>query len=85
MFRLCWYFYCFSDDQSKEKNYNGTYSKCYFSRSEYTSLACLSNIDSGGVAMGTASDMAVQPFGALLIGLLAGVLSTFGYSYIKVS
>ena len=35
--------------------------------------------------MGTASDMNVQPFGALVIGFSAGVLSTLGYAYIKVN
>ena len=39
----------------------------------------------GGVAMGTAASMPVQPFGALLIGGCAGVLSTTGYSFIKPS
>ena len=34
--------------------------------------------------MGTASDMNVEPVGALTIGFLAGVLSTVGYAYIKV-
>ena len=38
----------------------------------------------GGVAMGTAASMPVQPFGALIIGGVAGVLSTTGYSFIKV-
>ena len=38
----------------------------------------------GGVAMGTAADMAVQPYGALVIGFIAGALSTIGYAYIKV-
>lgn len=38
----------------------------------------------GGVAMGTAADMAVQPYGALIIGFVAGFLSTAGYQYIKV-
>jgi len=37
----------------------------------------------GGVAMGTAADMAVQPYGALVIGFVAGALSTLGYAYIK--
>merc|ERR1712176_617939 len=37
----------------------------------------------GGVAMGTASDMNVEPVGALTIGFLAGALSTVGYAYIK--
>ena len=38
----------------------------------------------GGVAMGTAASMPVQPFGALLIGGCAGILSVVGYSFIKV-
>lgn len=37
----------------------------------------------GGVAMGTAASMPVQPFGALIVGACAGVLSTCGYSFIK--
>ena len=39
----------------------------------------------GGVAMGTAASMAVQPYGALIVGFVAGLLSTAGYQYIKVS
>ena len=35
--------------------------------------------------MGTASDMNVTPAGALAIGFAAGILSTIGYAYIKVS
>lgn len=37
---------------------------------------------SGGVAMGAAADMLVQPFGALLIGFISGTVSVFGYVYI---
>lgn len=37
----------------------------------------------GGVAMGTAADMSVQPYGALIIGFIAGLLSTTGYQFIK--
>jgi len=37
----------------------------------------------GGVAMGTAADMKVQPWGALVIGLVGGTLSTLGYVYVK--
>ncbi|KAL5019942.1 hypothetical protein ScPMuIL_002834 [Solemya velum] len=36
----------------------------------------------GGVAVGTTADMMIEPYGALLIGSLAGFLSTVGYKYI---
>ena len=39
----------------------------------------------GGVAIGTASNMSVAPWGALLIGCCAGGLSTVGYAYVTVS
>ncbi|KAJ1528645.1 hypothetical protein ONE63_007040 [Megalurothrips usitatus] len=37
----------------------------------------------GGVAMGTAADLMVQPVGALVIGGLAGALSVVGYAYLQ--
>ncbi|CAG5102323.1 Oidioi.mRNA.OKI2018_I69.chr1.g247.t1.cds [Oikopleura dioica] len=37
----------------------------------------------GGVAMGSAASMPVTPFGAIIIGAVAGVVSTCGYSFIK--
>ncbi|KAK4287949.1 hypothetical protein Pmani_038997, partial [Petrolisthes manimaculis] len=36
----------------------------------------------GGVAIGTAADLMVQPWGALLIGILAGTVSVLGYMYL---
>ncbi|KAK9823721.1 hypothetical protein WJX72_004894 [[Myrmecia] bisecta] len=36
----------------------------------------------GGVAIGSAANMKILPGGALLVGVLAGVLSTTGYKYI---
>uniref|UniRef100_A0A7N8XV23 Ammonium transporter Rh type A n=1 Tax=Mastacembelus armatus TaxID=205130 RepID=A0A7N8XV23_9TELE len=36
----------------------------------------------GGVAVGTCADMNIEPFGAMLIGLLAGVISTLGFKYL---
>jgi len=36
----------------------------------------------GGVAVASVADMPIQPFGALLIGSLAGILSVLGYEYI---
>ena len=38
----------------------------------------------GGVAVGTAADMMIQPWGALVVGSLAGVLSVIGFNYISV-
>ncbi|KAE8747354.1 hypothetical protein FOCC_FOCC005996 [Frankliniella occidentalis] len=37
----------------------------------------------GGVAMGTAADLMVQPVGALIIGGLAGALSVLGYAFLQ--
>ena len=39
----------------------------------------------GGVAIGAAADLVVQPFGALIVGCLAGILSTVGFDIITVS
>uniref|UniRef100_A0A1I8JQQ1 Ammonium_transp domain-containing protein n=1 Tax=Macrostomum lignano TaxID=282301 RepID=A0A1I8JQQ1_9PLAT len=36
----------------------------------------------GGVAVGTVSDMMIKPYGAVIIGSLAGVLSVFGYAFL---
>ena len=36
------------------------------------------------MAVGTAADMMVQPYGALLIGSVAGILSVIGFSIITV-
>jgi len=35
----------------------------------------------GGVAVGATADMVITPFGALFVGALAGVLSTWGFAY----
>merc|ERR1719244_1308730 len=37
----------------------------------------------GGVAVGACADMIVTPFGSIVIGTIAGVLSTFGYQYVS--
>ena len=37
----------------------------------------------GGVAIGTVADMPIQPFGALLVGSLAGIVSTLGFEYVQ--
>lgn len=39
----------------------------------------------GGVAVGAVADLMVRPYGALIIGSLAGILSTLGYAYVTVS
>ena len=38
----------------------------------------------GGVAVGAVADLAIQPYGALLAGALAGIISTAGYQIIQV-
>merc|ERR1719319_996819 len=37
----------------------------------------------GGVAVGSSSDLVVGPWGSILIGLVAGTLSTAGYVYLQ--
>jgi ammonium transporter Rh len=37
----------------------------------------------GGVAMGANADIIVAPFGAMLLGFLAGVVSSFGFAYLS--
>nr|ANV82514.1 ammonium transporter Rh type A [Clarias batrachus] len=36
----------------------------------------------GGVAVGTCADMAIAPYGAMLIGVFAGVISTIGFKFL---
>ena len=42
--------------------------------------ACLS----GGVAAGAIADLMLQPYGSVIIGSVAGILSTVGYQVIQV-
>uniref|UniRef100_A0A8C5I4N0 Ammonium transporter Rh type C 2-like n=1 Tax=Gouania willdenowi TaxID=441366 RepID=A0A8C5I4N0_GOUWI len=36
----------------------------------------------GGVAMGTAAEFMIQPYGALIVGFCVGIISTFGYLFV---
>ena len=35
----------------------------------------------GGVAVGAMADMMIQPWGAMLVGTVAGIISVLGYEY----
>jgi ammonium transporter Rh len=37
----------------------------------------------GGVAVGAVADMVIGPHGAMIIGSVAGVVSTFGFHYLS--
>lgn len=37
----------------------------------------------GGVAIGASADIIVMPFGAMLVGFVAGTVSAFGYGYLS--
>lgn len=36
----------------------------------------------GGVAMGTAAEFMITPYGSLIVGFFCGIISTFGYLYV---
>nr|XP_019968631.1 PREDICTED: ammonium transporter Rh type C 2 [Paralichthys olivaceus] len=36
----------------------------------------------GGVAMGTAAEFMITPYGSLIVGFCCGIISTFGYLYV---
>lgn len=38
----------------------------------------------GGVAIGTAADMMIHPYGAMIVGSIAGAVSVLGYRYLTV-
>ncbi|KAM4676522.1 ammonium transporter Rh type C isoform 2-T2 [Discoglossus pictus] len=37
----------------------------------------------GGVAVGTAAEMALTPYGSLIVGFICGIVSTLGYVYLS--
>lgn len=39
----------------------------------------------GGVAVGTAAEFMLMPYGSLIVGFCCGVISTLGYVYVTVS
>lgn len=39
----------------------------------------------GGVAMGTAAEFMITPYGSLIVGFCIGIISTFGYLHVTVS
>lgn len=39
----------------------------------------------GGVAVGSVCNLMIQPYGAILIGVLSGLLSVLGYRFLTVS
>lgn len=38
----------------------------------------------GGVAAGTAGEMMLTPFGSMIVGFLAGIISVLGFKYLTV-
>lgn len=38
----------------------------------------------GGVAVGSAANMMIEPWGAVLLGMVAGVLSVVGFTFLTV-
>lgn len=38
----------------------------------------------GGVAVGTAAEMMLMPYGSLIVGFICGIISTLGFVYLTV-
>lgn len=38
----------------------------------------------GGVAAGTAGEMMLTPYGSMIVGFLAGIISVLGFKYLSV-
>lgn len=38
----------------------------------------------GGVAIGAVADLLIQPYGALIVGTVAGAVSVLGYEFVSV-
>lgn len=38
----------------------------------------------GGVAVGTAAEMMLMPYGSLIVGFICGIVSTLGFVYLSV-
>lgn len=38
----------------------------------------------GGVAVGTAAEMMLMPYGSLIVGFICGIVSTLGFVYLTV-
>ncbi|KAG1715062.1 Ammonium transporter Rh type B [Nymphon striatum] len=67
-------------------------SACVLSTFAFSSLVSKEKFDmvhiqnatlAGGVAVGTAANMMIEPYGAMLIGVFSGLLSVIGYRYIQ--
>ena len=52
----------------------------YFNFQEHIQNATVA----GGVAIGAVADLFIQPFGALIVGSLAGIVSVLGFEYVSV-
>ena len=58
---------------------------CFLSPESKMSTEHLQNATlAGGVAVGASADMMLTPGGAVLVGALAGLLSTLGFHYVQV-
>jgi ammonium transporter Rh len=56
----------------------------YFSKESKFDMVSIQNATlAGGVAVGSSSDLVIQPFGALIVGLVAGLVSVVGYEKIQ--
>jgi len=58
-------------------------SRLFGNRSKFSMVHVQNATLAGGVAVGTSSDLILSPYTAVMIGMIAGTLSTYGYVFIS--
>ena len=54
----------------------------WFAKGKFNMVHIQNATLAGGVAVGAVADQIVQPYGAMIIGTFAGILSTLGYQFL---
>lgn len=82
---------CITRNQQEKQAHNGTFKHCVPGTSKlimntvYFQAHVQNATLAGGVAVGASANLMIHPFGAMLTGTVAGIISVVGFKYIQVS